>query len=117
MVWLDGSEIRKRFIFNLKFLLNRIFSKWRPFGCTLALDLQMEDFPQSSFWYSWIAQTLLPLMERFFLFFLKSISCRIFDYSDLGGRSFCCERISAQGASAAHFVALVREQQRKGTQI
>jgi hypothetical protein len=39
----------------------------------------------------------------------KSISCRIFDYTGLGGSSFPCERISAQGAAAAHFVALVRE--------
>jgi hypothetical protein len=32
-----------------------------------------------------------------------------FDYSDLGTGSFPCERISAQGAAAAHFVAPVRE--------
>jgi hypothetical protein len=37
-------------------------------------------------------------------FKIKSILCRIFDYSGLGGiiRSFPCERISAQGAAAAH---------------
>jgi hypothetical protein len=33
---------------------------------------------------------------------IKSILCRIFDYSGLGGSSFRCERISAQGATAAH---------------
>jgi hypothetical protein len=40
-----------------------------------------------------------------------------FYYSVLGSSSFCCERISAQGATAAHFVALVRKRQRKVTQI
>jgi hypothetical protein len=39
----------------------------------------------------------------------KSISYLIFDYSGLGGNSFPCERISAQGATAAHFLAPVRE--------
>jgi hypothetical protein len=40
-----------------------------------------------------------------FLYIKKSIPCRIFDYSGLGSSSFPCERISAQGAAAAHFVA------------
>jgi hypothetical protein len=41
---------RLRFIFNLKFILNRSFLKWHPSGCVLSLNLQMEeDFPQSSF--------------------------------------------------------------------
>jgi hypothetical protein len=35
-------------------------------------------------------------------FKIKSIWCRIFDYSGLGGSSFPCEQISAQGAAAAH---------------
>jgi hypothetical protein len=35
----------------------------------------------------------------------------------LGGSSFCCEQISAQGATAAHNVAPDRERQRKVTQI
>jgi hypothetical protein len=35
-------------------------------------------------------------------FKIKLISCRIFDYSGLDGRSFPCERILAQGAAAAH---------------
>jgi hypothetical protein len=43
------------------------------------------------------------------LFFLKSILCQIFDYSGLGGSSFPCERILAQGAAAAHFLAPVSE--------
>jgi hypothetical protein len=51
------------------------------------------------------------------LFKKKSILCQIFYYSGLGGSSFPCERISAQEATAAHFVALVRERQRKVTQI
>jgi hypothetical protein len=52
------------------------------------------------------------------LFFkIKSILCRILDFSGLGTSSFCCERISAQRATAAHCVAPVREQQRNGVQI
>jgi hypothetical protein len=43
----------------------------------------------------------------------NSILCQIFEYSGLGGRSFRCEWFSAQGATAAHFVAPVRERQRK----
>jgi hypothetical protein len=46
-----------------------------------------------------------------------SISCQIFNYSGLCSSSFRCEQISAQGATAAHFVAPVRELQRKVTQI
>jgi hypothetical protein len=42
---------------------------------------------------------------------------QIFDYSGLGNSSFPCERISAQGAASAHFVAPVRERQRKVMQI
>jgi hypothetical protein len=38
-------------------------------------------------------------------FFLKSISCRIFDFSGLGASSFRSVRISAQCASGDHFVA------------
>jgi hypothetical protein len=34
---------------------------------------------------------------------IKSISCRIFDYSCLGVGSFPCERISAQRTAEAHF--------------
>jgi hypothetical protein len=47
---------------------------------------------------------------------IKSISCRIFDYSGLGDSSFCCVQISAQRVTADHFVAPVRERQRNGVQ-
>jgi hypothetical protein len=39
-------------------------------------------------------------------FKIKSILCRIFDYSGLGGSIFCCERISAQGGATAHSTPL-----------
>jgi hypothetical protein len=35
-------------------------------------------------------------------FKIKSILCRIFDYSGLDGSIFSCEQISAQGVAAAH---------------
>jgi hypothetical protein len=68
------------------------------------------------FWYHWIAQTLLPLMERV-RFFKKSNSWQIFDYLGLCCSSFRCEQTSAQGATAAHFVAPEMERQRNGVQI
>jgi hypothetical protein len=37
---------------------------------------------------------------------IKSIYCRIFDYSGLGASSFCCEQISAQGATTTHSTPL-----------
>jgi hypothetical protein len=38
------------FIFNLKFIVSQIFSKWRPSEWASALDfLWKEDFPQSSY--------------------------------------------------------------------
>jgi hypothetical protein len=52
------------------------------------------------------------------LFFkIKSISCRIFDFSGLGAGSLPCERISAQGAAAAHVEAVACERQKNGVQI
>jgi hypothetical protein len=51
------------------------------------------------------------------VFFLKSISCKIFDFSGLGASSFRSERISAQWASGAHFEAPDGERQRNGVQI
>jgi hypothetical protein len=60
------------------------------------------------FRYHRIAQTLLP-PDRMGSFFKKVDLCQIFDYSGLGGSSFPCEQIWAQGVAAAHFVALVRE--------
>jgi hypothetical protein len=50
-------------------------------------------------------------------FKIKSILCKIFDYSGLGAGSFLCERISAQRAAAAHVVAAACELQRNGVQI
>jgi hypothetical protein len=51
------------------------------------------------------------------LFKKKVYFVSIFDFSGLGGSSFCSEQISAQGAAAANFVSLAREQQRKVMQI
>jgi hypothetical protein len=48
---------------------------------------------------------------------IKLFLCLIFNFSGLGVSSFCSERISAQRATWAHFVALVRERQRNGVQI
>jgi hypothetical protein len=47
----------------------------------------------------------LPERVRFF-FYKKSVSCQIFNFSGLGGSSFRRARISAQGTSGAHIVAL-----------
>jgi hypothetical protein len=47
-------------------------------------------------------------------FFLKSISCRIFDFSGLGASSFRSARLSAQSTSRAHFVVPDSVQQRIG---
>jgi hypothetical protein len=41
-------------------------------------------------------------------FIIKSILCLIFDYLGLGGSSFRGERISAQGATAAHSTPVPR---------
>jgi hypothetical protein len=48
---------------------------------------------------------LLPLTKQV-RFKKKLILCRIFDFLGLGASSFRCERISAQGATAAHSTPL-----------
>jgi hypothetical protein len=68
------------------------------------------------FCYRWIAQTLIPLTKRV-RFFFKVDFVLNFNYLSLGGSSFPCEQTLAQGAAAAHFIAPVREWQRKVTQI
>jgi hypothetical protein len=61
----------------------------------------------------WIAQTLLPLPAGV-RFFLKSISCQLFDFSGLGASSVRSVQISAQCTSGAHFVAPDSVRQRIG---
>jgi hypothetical protein len=47
-------------------------------------------------------------------FFVKSVSCRILDFSGFGASSFRSVRISAQCTSGAHFVAPDSVRQRIG---
>jgi hypothetical protein len=117
-----ASQIKYFFSHHLKRQFLKINGS-EPKGVLNHFSLFLQDFDyfhkisRYVFWYRWIAQTLLPLMERVRFKKKKLISYRIFDYSGLGSSSFHCELISAQGVTAAHFVAPVKEHQRNGVQI